>query len=117
MKTAAYIFFFILGFLTIQPVLSSMKTSEDLQCCLKDHCSKSQNKVPKKNKCENNGCNPFMACGYGNFFLILKPIALYTFISIPNQRIIAINDNRVVGNLSDCWHPPEIVSYYTEINF
>ncbi len=44
-----------------------------MNCHKKDQQSGNDN----NNKCENNSCNPFMACAYGNFYLAEKSV--FTF--------------------------------------
>ncbi len=105
MKNAACFFAFILTFLTLQPAFGNMETKAEMNCCMKSKCGKN-NEQQRKNKCENNGCNPFMACALGNFFLSQKPFQLsYSFTIVKQQRFI-LNDNRVARGSSDCWHPP-----------
>lgn len=109
MKTAAYIFSFIYSFLLLQPLFSSEKRNADLAYCSKDKCPKKEKEESgKKDKCEDKGCNPFMACACGNFFLIQKQSVDFIVLKLTTQKIILLNDNRIVTNLSDCWHPPEV---------
>ena len=42
MKTAAYIFTFLIGFLTLQPVDKSQEKRAEMQCCSKDRCINSK---------------------------------------------------------------------------
>ena len=108
MKVPAYIFIIVLSFLTLQPAFSSDQKNIEVQCCKKDFCNKRGDEKPdKKNNCGNNGCNPFMACAYGNFFLIGKSSICFTYTPIAGKKIIALNDNRIATMFSDCWHPPE----------
>jgi len=108
MKTAAYIFTFIYSFMLLQPLFNSQQKKADIVCCSKDSCPKKEKQEPrKKDRCENQGCNPFMACVYGNFFLMQKQSTTLISLKITTQKITAVNDNRVITNLSNCWHPPE----------
>lgn len=109
MKLAAYIFAFLLSFYTLQPVVSSVINRVTLSGCAKQsHCCKKNRKVPvKKDNCENRGCNPFMGCVYGNFYMTEKSSISFTIFIIPKQKTGIFNDNRIVKNASDCWHPPK----------
>jgi hypothetical protein len=108
-KVAAFILAFILLFFTIQPLFGTPKEVSKMQCCRKGHCSK---KGEKKDNCENKGCNPFMACAYGNYFIAVKPfISTIPSIIIKEKRVL-IKDNYSSTYLSDCWHPPELACSY-----
>jgi hypothetical protein len=109
-KTSASIFFLILSFLTVQPLLSSTKTVEKKHCCLKKTMDCLTNKQKSKNtgQCDNNRCNPFMACVSGNFYVVANgPVVSYAAL-LQKAEIDTVNDNRLASCLSDCWHPPEI---------
>ena len=107
MKIAAAIFAIIITSLTIQPIFSSQEKVGNSQCCLTEKCQKGEKKE-KPRKCDNNGCNPFMACTLGNFFFNEKQFVLSTLGNLPRQKMIVANDNRISGKLSDFWHPPEM---------
>jgi hypothetical protein len=80
-----------------------------MQCCQKGHCSK---KGQKKDNCENKGCNPFMACSYGNYFIAEKTFASAKPPIPPKGKIVFIKDNYTSEYISDCWHPPELACSY-----
>ena len=107
MKIAAAIFAFIITSLTIQPILSNQEQVGNSQCCSTEKCHKAEKK-DKPRQCENNGCNPFMACTFGNFFFNEQEFVLSTRDNLPRQKMIVVNDNRISGKLSDFWHPPEM---------
>jgi len=89
----------------MQPMFSSQPVVTKMKCCSKTmKCSKE--KEPPAKQCDQNACNPFMACAYGNFYLLEKSGFTFTTLSINKTRIILVNDNRLADNLSDCWHPP-----------
>ena len=104
MKSGAFICLFIFSLLTVEPLYSYYQAEEDM-CCMEE-CSKESSEEGEED-CENTGCNPFMSCIYGNFFLVEKPYLSVTWFIVPGKKIATVNDNRIVGNLSDCWHPPE----------
>jgi len=100
---------FVLTFLTLQPMFSSQQTISKMQCCSKAKCHRGKQQPSKNEKCENNGCNPFLACAYGNFYLINKNIFTFNPTAIKKEKMAAMDDNRLATKLSDCWHPPQAV--------
>ena len=108
MKAGTCILMIILGILMIQPMFSYSVAEPAESCCSKSKCDKPE-PPDNKNDCENNRCNPLMSCPTGNFYLIgYSHISLTAFVQ-PKQKIILINDNRVLTQLTECWHPPEII--------
>jgi len=104
-KIIAFILLLLVGFFSIQPLLSSQSTVAKMKCCSKTmKCHKK--KQSASNPCENNACNPFMACAYGNFYLAEKTVFEFTALLINAGRLAPVNDNRLSETLSDCWHPP-----------
>jgi len=77
-------------------------------CCSNSKCDKP---VPSdsKNDCEGNRCNPLMSCPTGNFYLLDNSYVSFTSVKQSKQKIILVNDNRVLTQLTECWHPPEII--------
>lgn len=78
MKLRAAIFAIIIGFLTIHPVFSKnpMGNFAEKKSCsgaynMQKKCSKESGKENKD--CSPEGCNPFMPCAIGNFFLNETP--------------------------------------------
>jgi hypothetical protein len=106
-RIIASIFFVPLVLLTVQPVLYTPQSVSKMQCCVKMKCAKKKRQSKKSDKCENNGCNPFMACAYGNFYMNNKSIGISIMLEIKSERIVAANDNSLATCSSDCWHPPE----------
>ncbi len=107
MKLSAVIFILPFAFLMIQPVLNTQQSVGQMQCCPKMKCHKKNQEPNKNEKCENNACNPFMACAYGNFFTNDNPVYSVRSYKINKAKIALANDNRLYTCLSDCWHPPE----------
>ena len=56
-------------------------------CHMKKKCSKESSKENKD--CSPNGCNPFMPCAIGNFFLDEKPYH-------PNDAIIILSHEKII---------------------
>jgi hypothetical protein len=108
MKTIAFIFLLPLAFLMVQPLSNTQQMSCKMQNCSKMmKCHNKKHPSTKGNKCENNGCNPFTACAYGNFYTVSKAVLSFTIIASKREKITPINDNRLASFSSDCWHPPE----------
>src|SRR5580704_6733444 len=107
MKLIAVIFILPLTFLMIQPVLNTHPSSDQMKCCTKMRCHKNNHQSNNEGKCENNTCNPFMPCIYGNFFTTDNNIYNFTIIKARKGKSLVVNDNRLSSHLSDCWHPPQ----------
>jgi len=112
-KVIAFIFLSLAAFFTLQPLIGSQRASPVPSAC----CSKGMMKCPKKSppasdnkKCRREGCNPFMACAYGNFYMAEKGGIGFLSITPEKKKKMAINDNRLSTNLSESWHPPECIS-------
>lgn len=107
-KLMAFIFLSLVAFFTVQPLISSQRTVSAMLCCPKMmKCHKEKHPSGDNRKCESDGCNPFMACAYGNFYLLEKSGFNFLTIVPEIEKKAAINDNRLSTRLSDCWHPPE----------
>lgn len=110
MKLVASIFAFVLCLLTVQPLfISEPVNAEETSCCNPQKtCTKEEeNQSEKQDDCRNMACNPFMSCVYGNFFVLDKQCISFDFFPGAKQKLNVYNDNRVIQNLSECWHPPE----------
>jgi hypothetical protein len=92
------------------------KTSATTSTCSKkkvtttDCSTKKCNKPSKsqdKNNCKTEGCNPTLGCSSGNFY-----VHYHDQISLPSwfvlkQLAVVTDDNRIIKNMSECWHPPK----------
>ena len=118
MRLSAFILLVIISSLTIQPVFkhveASIPSGMDMECCLNHHKG-SEKKCPSSGKdekknlpCDNNGCNPFMPCSIGNFYIVERLHFLSAPVNQPGKNNILLNDNRTAKSLSECWHPPQI---------
>lgn len=81
----------------------------------KPSCTRSKCPLPisseEKENCNNNGCNPFVPCDMGFCCYLVENAFAYSIHSLVSQKaFFHINDNRIQNNLSECWHPPEILS-------
>jgi hypothetical protein len=116
MKASAYIFsaFFVLlfGYLQIQPVLPKQEVKKEQSCAKKNKCHKQkESPCQKKQDCNNDGCNPFEPCATGGCCYLVENFFSNLSISfVQKQRITLSNDNRLLNKLSECWHPPEVLS-------
>ena len=128
MKAVAFILTLIWGLLMIEPAFANFRPANSscsknkptqLPCdknkpapssCSGSKCNKNKsNQQEEKNDCESNRCNPLMACPTGNFYLFGHSFFSISALMISKQKNILVNDNRVVKQLTECWHPPEII--------
>lgn len=113
MRSNAFILAVVAGFFMCQPAFSARQPGR----CLNDECSMQQTcmakkhceKKPSKNNCNSNGCNPFMACWCGNFFLIERPFASSGLINSIDLEFAITEEEDIPGVTFECWHPPEML--------
>ncbi len=104
-KIISSIFLVLATFFIFQPLFSSQQSVTKMKCCEKMMSCHKKKQSPRK-ACEGMGCNPFMACAYGNFYVVEKSDISFKSLVVSNIKIVPSNDNRLADNLSDCWHPP-----------
>ena len=103
--------------LHVHPLFVNYGMSDEQVCVITEEpaCAKSKKCVPgtpaeEKEDCSNNGCNPFLPCMGSCCYL---PENFFTH-SMPGfvlkQKMALIDDNRILSNISECWHPPEFLS-------
>jgi hypothetical protein len=119
MKAGAFILAVILGILLVQPIFGNIRTRVANSSCAKPRpvessCCKSKCSKPEpandQNDCSGDRCNPFMGCPAGNFYVHNYFSLSLTSLIILNGKTIPFDDNRVLKQLSECWHPPEVAS-------
>jgi hypothetical protein len=119
MKTGAFILIVLWTVLLIEPLSANLNIKNHYavscsqkqkirSCCAKSKCNKPKDN-DKKNDCENKGCNPLMSCPTGNFYLFGQAYLAVAPFTLSKQKKSLINDNRIQKQLSECWHPPEII--------
>jgi hypothetical protein len=99
------------AFLNVQPLIGSQPAVTPMKCCSKKMKCQKKQQAPR-NPCANNACNPFMACAYGNFYLLAKNSFEFNCILINRTSPAAINDNRLSDSAPDCWHPPRMQALF-----
>ena len=109
MKAAVCILTTILLLLMVQPLFSNSCAEPAESSCSKSKCNKPE-PAKENDDCENNRCNPLMACPTGNFYLFGHSHISIALLLLPKQKTILVNDNRVSAKLTECWHPPENIS-------
>jgi hypothetical protein len=122
MKPAACILLIVWTILLAEPGFSSYhikalpsscmkKVEVEKPSCSKSKCSKTSTPVKQEENddCKNNRCNPLMSCPTGNFYLSGHPHLAIAPLIILKQKTVLKNDNRISKQLSECWHPPEII--------
>jgi hypothetical protein len=119
MKVKAFLFYVLMLFLLVQPLLVTCQSAraQATACCDQKAChqtEKKQNELPKK--CDDGiACNPFASCSQQQFVAV-SGISFTESITVANQeRINHKNENASVGFLTDCFHPPEMVSFLKNI--
>jgi hypothetical protein len=117
-KISAFIFLSLTGFFTVQPLMSSLGVLGSAPVAKAGHCCSKMMKCPKKShpsdkerKCSGDGCNPFMACAYGNFFVMVEGRMDLSSVAPDKERWALLNDCRLSAGLSESWHPPEDNSF------
>jgi hypothetical protein len=108
----------IWGILIIQPAFGNISAPVVVSACSKNKpaespCSKKKCSKPKppedKKECGADRCNPIMSCPTGNFYFPDYSSVSFASLIIPKQKISLVNDNRIQKQLTECWHPPEII--------
>lgn len=129
MKTRLQIFsgsfVMIFAFLQVQPVFISYEQKKENACekIEAQSCTSGKSTTLARGKCSlpvspgqeedcnNNGCNPFVPCSIGFCCYLVESFYSYsTSFLDSNQKLHLFDDNRVASGLSECWHPPEMIS-------
>ena len=105
MKIAATILLFVISFLTIQPLFQSAPKKIAMSCCSQKACKKKMPAQNKKGGCEGMACNPFVGCPYYSLFLFSGPQVSFLSSAV-KEKISVSNDNRIIQDISEFWHPP-----------
>ena len=118
MKIRACILLLIWSTLLTEPLSANFSIQSPYSSCSKkvevqsssceSKCNKPKDKE-EENDCENNRCNPLMSCPTGNFYLFGHQLLSIAPFILSKQKAILINDNRIIQQLTECWHPPEII--------
>jgi len=120
MKASAYIFtaiiLLVFGLLHLQPLFGNGETGGE-QTCAKSKCQK-QNPCQQKNdsseeenNCPLKACNPFVPCAMSSCCYVVENFFSHAVVSnIKKQKLFVFDDNTLLNNLSECWHPPEVIS-------
>ena len=118
MKTRACILMILWTVLLVEPLSANFSINSIYTSCAKvektkSSCCKSSCEKPKekeeKDDCEDNGCNPLMSCPTGNFYLFGQTDLTTTSFILSKEKKVLVNDNRIQKQLTECWHPPEII--------
>lgn len=118
MKARACILIMIWSMLLIEPATANFNIESNYSACKKSKktsssCSQSScdnsDDREDENDCEGNRCNPIMSCPTGNFYLFNQPQLSLEALKLSKEKQALINDNRIVEQMAECWHPPEII--------
>ena len=108
----------IWSLLLVEPILANFSIESPYSSCeerqeLQSSCCKSKCEAPaekeEKDDCENNRCNPLMSCPTGNFYLFGHQHISLAHFMFAKEKTILVNDNRIIKQSAECWHPPEII--------
>ena len=109
----------IWGLLMVQPAFSYFggKAAYRASVCTKEKpvksdCSKKKScdkpdESKEDNKCRTDGCNPTLGCPSGNFYVHHHHQISIPSLFLQKLKLLVSDDNRIIKNLSECWHPPE----------
>jgi hypothetical protein len=115
----------VFALLQVQPLLTSNKLEKEPVCvptaiesCAKKKapaCSRGKCTLPtpsgEPEDCNSNGCNPFVPCSIGFCCYLVEGFYAYAAFSLASkQQLMLFDDNRIASALSECWHPPELIS-------
>lgn len=106
LKVTVHILSFVMAFLMLQPLISVNNKSID-KCCSTQGCKK---KEDQKENTSNKDCNPLMNCLFCTLFIVSKSYQGEIKPLNTKEKIFIRNDNRIVKNLSECWHPPNFTA-------
>jgi hypothetical protein len=122
MKVRACILMALWAALLVEPGSANFSIETPYSSCAekqteKPSCSKSKSSCDapveseddNDNNCEKDRCNPLMSCPSGNFYVFNHSQFVIASLFILKQKASLINDNRIVKQTGDCWHPPEII--------
>ena len=104
LKATVYILSLVMAFLMVQPLIPVNNKKE---CCSEKCCKKEEN---KRNNKTNKDCNPLLNCPFCTLFIVNKSHQGEINPLNTRDKILIRNDNRVIKNLSECWHPPNFTA-------
>jgi hypothetical protein len=100
--------------LHVQPLFTSSKSRSQVTestCPKQKSCSSKKDCPGEKKKCPSEGCNPFVPCSLGMCCYVIENF--FTPPAIPvnkKNHLPFVNDSKIAKSLSECWHPPEMLS-------
>jgi hypothetical protein len=107
-RAVATLCLLVVGFLTVQPLLPIQQVKETASRCQKERCSKKESQPKNNQNCQNKSCNPFIACAYGNFYVLETNGVVFRNVPLVDKlKTFLHNDNRLASGGSECWHPPQ----------
>lgn len=118
MKIAAAILFITWCLLLLEPLSANLDMASNYSSCAGEQetgssCCSSSCELPAEEEeeedCTNNRCNPLMSCPTGNFYLSGHSALSIDPYTITKTKAVLVNDNRIVKQHAECWHPPEII--------
>lgn len=121
MKLSAFIlaslFVLVLALLHLQPLLgnSGFKDKEGQSCASscqkKSACNNKDESSDEEKGCPIQACNPFVPCAMSSCCYIIENFFPgINDLPVPKITQFVFDDNRLLNQSSDCWHPPEFRS-------
>jgi hypothetical protein len=114
----AAIFILVFGFLHLQPLFGRAVSNVDEEescasvCQMNTPCgSKKDEPAEKENNCPIQACNPFVPCAMSACCYLVESFFPGINASVETKtRLFVFNDDRILNQSSECFHPPEYFS-------
>lgn len=102
----------LLGILHVQPLYVQQKVKKQTVCVSKCQKKKSCDKEKSSDGGGDfsQGCNPFVPCSIGNCCYLVENIIYEKTLPIQKQKLPLFDDMTLQSSMSECWHPPEMIS-------
>ncbi len=103
----------LLGVLHVQPLYVHQKVRKQTicvsECQKKKTCDKKKSPERENRDC-SDGCNPFVPCPMGSCCYLVENIFYERTLPIRKQKLPLFDDMTLFNAISECWHPPEMIS-------
>jgi hypothetical protein len=110
----------LLGALHVQPLYVQQKVNKQSvcvsECQKKKPCDKKKSPERENADC-SQGCNPFVPCAMGSCCYLVESIFYEKTFPIRKQKLPLLDDMTLFNAMSECWHPPEMISWFSINHF
>jgi hypothetical protein len=80
-------------------------------CQKQNPCEQEEGSSDEENSCPVQACNPFVPCAMSSCCYLVENFFPGINSSLPAKiKLFVFNDNRLLNQSSECWHPPELFS-------